>query len=125
MTVFCRAPRLNWLSWVCCYSVNTNVIVMLGVLGFSKHAAVDQLAELADLIEIGDRADTPSGKADNFINAIVQLNESFGIGAKLDAIRIPDITAIATRAVKEGAGYPVSKLMDQQECEQMIRAMCL
>lgn len=102
-----------------------NAIVMPEVLRFSKDTVVDQLAELADLIEIGDRADTPSMKADNFINAIVQLNESFGIGAKLDAIRIPDITAIATRAVKEGAGYPVPKLMDQQECEQMIRAMCL
>lgn len=102
-----------------------NAIVMPEVLRFSKDTAVDKLAELADLIEIGNSADTPSVKADNFINAIVQLNESFGIGATLDAIRIPDITAIATRAVKEGAGYPVPKLMDQQECEQMIRAMCL
>ncbi|MBQ0719145.1 MAG: iron-containing alcohol dehydrogenase [Gammaproteobacteria bacterium] len=102
-----------------------NAVVMPEVLRFSKDAVVDRLAELADLIELGNRADTPSIKADNFINAVVQLNESFGISAKLDAIRIPDITAIATRAVKEGAGYPVPKLMDQQECEQMIRAMCL
>lgn len=102
-----------------------NAIVMPEVLRFSKDTVVDQLAELADLIEVGDITDTPSMKADNFINAVVRLNESFGIGATLDAIQIPDITAIAARAVKEGAGYPVPKLMGQQECEQMIRAMCV
>ena len=102
-----------------------NAIAMPEVLRFSKDAVVDQLAELADLIEAGDSADTPSMRADSFINAIVELNASFGIAPTLDAIRIPDITGIARRAVKEGAAYPVPKLMDQQECEQMIRAMCV
>jgi alcohol dehydrogenase class IV len=102
-----------------------NAIVMPEVLRFSKDAVTDQLAELADLIDIGNSTDTASVKADHFITAIVQLNERLGIGTTLDAIRIPDITAIAARAVKEGAGYPVPKLMDQQECEQMIRALCV
>ena len=101
-----------------------NALVMPEVLRFSKDVAEARLAQLADLLELGKRSDSTSIKADNFINAVAQLNQTFDIGDKLDAIEDKDITAIAERAVKEGAGYPVPKLMDQQECEEMIRALC-
>ena len=101
-----------------------NALVMPEVLRFSKDAIVDRLAELADLLALGNTPDSPNVKADNFINAVAELNQTFGIGNKLDALQDKDITAIAERAVKEGASYPVPKLMDQQECEGMIRALC-
>ncbi len=101
-----------------------NAVVMPEVLRFSKDAVLDRLAELADLVALGDSTGSPNTKAGNFINAVVPLNESFGINTQLEAIRPADISAIASRAVKEGAGYPVPKLMDQDECETMIRALC-
>lgn len=101
-----------------------NALVMPEVLGFSKDAIAERLAELADMLALGNATDTNWTKADKFIKAIAELNETFGIGNKLDAIEEKDIAAIAKRAVKEGAGYPVPKLMDQEQCESMIRALC-
>ena len=100
-----------------------NALVIPEVLRFSKDAIIDRLAELADLLALGKSPDSPNVKADNFINAVAKLNQVFGIGNKLDTLQEKDITAIAERAVKEGASYPVPKLMDQQECERMIRAL--
>lgn len=102
-----------------------NAIVMPEVLRFTKSAVVDRLADLADLVGLGNASDSPSARADLFIDSVAQLNVSFGIGHKLGAIQAKDIRAIALRAVKEGAGYPVPKLMNQVECEEMIRALCV
>lgn len=101
-----------------------NAVVMPQVLHFSKTEIIPRLAELADLLELGSRRDAPAVKADSFIHAIEQLNETLGIGSKLATIKVSDISAIAAKATKEGAGYPVPRLMDQQQCEGMIRALC-
>lgn len=101
-----------------------NAVVMPQVLHFSKAAIIPRLAELADLLELGNRRDAPAVKADSFIRAVEELNEALGIGNKLAAIKLNDISAIAVKATKEGAGYPVPRLMDQQQCEGMIRALC-
>ena len=53
----------------------------------------------------------------------MQLNVSFGIGTTLEAIKDSDVSAIATRAVKEGSSMPVPKMMDQSECEALIRRL--
>ena len=102
-----------------------NAVVMPQVLKFSKAEIVPRLAELADLLELGQRHDPPATKADHFIQAIEQLNQALGIGPKLEAIKAQDIQAIAIKATSEGAGYPVPRLMDQQQCEDMIRALCV
>ena len=101
-----------------------NALVMPEVLRFSQDAMEDRLAELADLIALGSSTDSADKKAGIFIDAVAELNQTFGIGNKLDALQDKDITAIAERAVKEGASYPVPKLMDQQQCEGMIKALC-
>jgi alcohol dehydrogenase class IV len=101
-----------------------NALVMPEVLRFSKGAIDERLAELADLISLGKNSDTSDSKADKIISAIAELNEKFGIGNKLEALQEKDIAAIGEKAVKEGASYPVPRLMDQGECEAMIRALC-
>ncbi len=100
-----------------------NAVVLPEVLRFSKDKVEDRLAELADMLALSLPSDSVSTKADRFIEAIVQLNESFGIGTTLEAIKISDITAIAARAVKEGSGMPVPKMMDQNECETLIHSL--
>jgi len=53
------------------------------------------------------------------------LNQALGIGPKLEAIKAKDIQAIAVQATREGAGYPAPRLMDQRQCEDMIRVLCV
>ena len=84
----------------------------------------DKLAKMADLLELGSRSDANHVKAHAAIEAVAKLNEAVGIKHTLDVIKREDIPAIATRAVKEGATFPVPRLMDQQQCEDMIKAMC-
>ena len=100
-----------------------NAVVLPEVLRFSKDKIEGRLAELADMLSLGLPSDSVSTKADKFIEAVVQLNVSFGIGTNLEAIKASDVAAIATRAVKEGSGMPVPKMMDQDECETLIRTL--
>lgn len=100
-----------------------NAVVLPEVLRFSKEKIEDRLAELADMLSLGLPSDSVSTKADKIIEAIVQLNVSFGIGTTLEAIKDSDVSAIATRAVKEGSTMPVPKMMDQSECEALIRRL--
>jgi len=100
-----------------------NAVVLPEVLRFSKDKVEGRLAELADMLSLSLPSDSVGTKADKFIEAVVQLNVSFGIGTTLEAIKDSDVSAIATRAVKEGSGMPVPKMMDQNECETLIRAL--
>jgi alcohol dehydrogenase class IV len=100
-----------------------NAVVLPEVLRFSKDKIEGRLAELADMLSLSLPSDSVGTKADKFIEAVVQLNVSFGIGTTLEAIKASDVSAIATRAVKEGSGMPVPKMMDQNECETLIRAL--
>jgi alcohol dehydrogenase class IV len=100
-----------------------NAVVLPEVLRFSKEKIEDRLAELADMLSLGLPSDSVSTKADKIIEAIVQLNVSFGIGTTLEAIKDSDVSEIATRAVKEGSTMPVPKMMDQSECEALIRRL--
>jgi len=100
-----------------------NAVVLPEVLRFSKDKVEGRLAELADMLSLSLPSDSTGTKADKFIEAVVQLNVSFGIGTSLEAIKDSDVSAIATRAVKEGSGMPVPKMMDQAECESLIRSL--
>ena len=100
-----------------------NALVMPLVLRFSKEAAEQRLAELADLLALSEAGDSAAVNANKFIEAVAGLNETLAIGHKLEALQDSDISAIAKRAVKEGDGYPVPRLMDQGECEAMIRTL--
>ena len=100
-----------------------NAVVLPEVLRFSKDKIEGRLAELADMLSLSLPSDSTGTKADKFIEAVVQLNVAFGIGTTLEAIKASDVSAIATRAVKEGSGMPVPKMMDQVECETLIRSL--
>ena len=46
------------------------------------------------------------------------------IPEKFDCIKKEDVPTLVKRALKEGnPGYPVPKIMNAKECEQLIRQM--
>ena len=98
-----------------------NALVLPEILRFSKENIEGRLAELADMLSLTLPSDSAGTKADKFIEAVAQLNVTFGIGSTLEAIQSADVSAIAVRAIKEGSGMPVPKLMDERECEVIIR----
>lgn len=100
-----------------------NAMVMPLVLQFSRDAMAPRLAELADALQLGAASEPVELRAQRFIDAVVELNSTLGISAKLPAIRESEIAAIANRAVREGLGYPVAKLMNQRQCESLLRAL--
>ena len=67
---------------------------------------------------------TDAEKAEAFIESIKQLNRNMNIPDKFDMIKEEDIPTIVKRALKEGNPlYPVPKIMDEADCEAVIRRM--
>jgi alcohol dehydrogenase class IV len=63
-------------------------------------------------------------KAEAFIQRIKMLNKSMDIPDKFDFIKEEDIPILVKRALKEGnPGYPVPKIMNKSDCEQIIRSL--
>ena len=61
------------------------------------------------------------GKA--FIAAIRRLNENMNIPSTFDMIKEEDIPTLVHRALKEANPlYPVPKIMDEKDCEAVIRS---
>jgi alcohol dehydrogenase class IV len=97
-----------------------NAIALPHVLEFSKSAAVDRLARMAELIGVAGGSDAE--KAGAFIEAVRALKEKVGIPATLDALVASDIPGIAAHALAEAhMNYPVPRYMSQSECEALLR----
>ena len=63
-------------------------------------------------------------KANSFIHEIIKMNEVMNIPSKFDCIKNEDIPTLVKRILKEGnPGYPVPKIMNEKECEGIIRAL--
>ena len=62
------------------------------------------------------------GKA--FIAEIRRMNKAMNIPEKFDMIKEEDIPTLVERALKEGNPlYPVPKIMDEADCEAVIRRL--
>ena len=62
-------------------------------------------------------------KAKAYIAEIKRMNKAMNIPEKFDFIKEEDIPTLVKRALKEGnPGYPVPKIMDEKECEKVIRS---
>lgn len=93
------------------------------ILDFYGETAYARLAKLA--VISGVKTDgTDEEKAKAFIAEIRAMNARMNIPDGFDMIQEKDIPTIAARALKEGNPlYPVPKLMDQAQCEAMIRSL--
>lgn len=99
-----------------------NAIMLPHVLEFSRPDIVPQLARLAVRARVGRDGDREDDLAQNFLDAVHQLNRDLGIPTQLDALREADIPALAKAACHEAhTGYPVPRYMTQEICEDIIR----
>ena len=99
-----------------------NAVILPYVLEWYGPAAYKRLARLADLIGITKPEMSVEEKGKAFIAEISRMNKAMNIPEKFDFIKEEDMPTLVKRALKEGnPGYPVPKIMNAKDCEQVIR----
>ena len=99
-----------------------NAVILPHVLRFYGDSAAKPLAELANLVDIGNFNDSDEKKARLFIEAIDELNRKMGIPAKIQGIVNRDVPLMAKRALQEANPlYPVPKIMGKDEMFYMYQ----
>jgi alcohol dehydrogenase class IV len=100
-----------------------NAIILPYVLEYYGETAHKRLAKLAEIAGVKTTG-SDKEKAEAFIEAIKTLNKNMNIPDGFDMIQEKDIPVIVKRALKEGNPlYPVPKIMDEADCEAVIRRM--
>ena len=101
-----------------------NAVILPYVLEWYGKSVYKPLAKLANLIEITTPEMNNEEKAKAFIAEIKRMNKAMNIPEKFDFIKEEDIPILVSRALKEGnPGYPVPKIMNKKDCEQVIRSL--
>lgn len=101
-----------------------NAIVLPYILEFSKEDCRDRLARLAVVGGLGDSNDPAQVLADRFIEKVKEMNRNMDVPSQVAELKEEDISFIAKRALSEGnPGYPVPTLMNQSQCEAILRQM--
>jgi alcohol dehydrogenase class IV len=93
-----------------------NAVILPYVLEYYGEPVHKPLAELADLVGMGEASDSAKQKSDKFIEAIRKLNKSMNIPDKIRGIREEDIPLMIERALKEGNPlYPVPRILFKED----------
>ena len=101
-----------------------NAVILPYVLKWYGSSVYTPLAKLADLVKITNEGMTDEDKAKTFIASIEKMNKDMNIPDKFDFIKEEDIPTLVERALKEGnPGYPVPKIMEKEDMEQVIRSL--
>lgn len=100
-----------------------NAVILPYVLEYYGETAHKRLARLAEIANVKTDG-TDAEKAEAFIESIKGLNERMNIPNKFDMIKEEDIPTLVKRALKEANPlYPVPKIMDEADCEAVIRRL--
>ena len=100
-----------------------NAVILPYVLEYFGSTAYKRLARLAVISGV-KKEGTDAEKANAFIEEIKAMNKRMNIPDKFDFIKEEDIPTIVERALKEGNPlYPVPKIMDEADCEAVIRRL--
>ena len=101
-----------------------NAVILPHVLEWYGPCIYKRLAKLADLIGITKEDMSVEEKGKAYIEEIKRMNKAMNIPEKFDFIKEEDIPTLVKRALKEGnPGYPVPRIMNKKECEQVIRSI--
>lgn len=101
-----------------------NAVILPHMLEWYGSSVYKKLAKLADLIGLSKENQSEEEKAKAYIAEIKRMNKEMGIPETFDFIKEKDIPIIVNRAIKEGnPGYPVPKIMNAKECEQVVRSL--
>jgi len=99
----------------------TNATIMPYVLDRSRRDAEKKLAHLARICGMGQPADSDKTLSLLFIEAIRNLNKTFGIPTKIKELKEADFKLIAERALKEANPfYPVPTLMNKKDIIEIL-----
>ena len=97
-----------------------NAVILPYVLEAYGSAVYMSLAELADLVKIGQDLESDQEKANAFIAEIRAMNRRMGIPEKLEGIREDDIDMLAKRGGREANPlYPVPKIMRRDQLKEI------
>ena len=98
-----------------------NAVILPYVLEYFGESAYDRLAKLADVAGITNQSQSNEEKAKLFIAKIKEMNKNMNIPEHFDFIEDKDIPTLIERALKEGNPlYPVPKIMDENDCREVI-----
>jgi alcohol dehydrogenase class IV len=101
-----------------------NAIILPHVLRSCRQEAKEKLACLARAGGIGGESDSDEVLSHRFIEKIETMNRNMNIPTTIKELQEKEIPLIAERALKEAnPAYPVPRLMNQGECEALIRKM--
>lgn len=93
-----------------------NAVILPYVLEYFGESVYKPLAELAEVVSIGDAADTMEQRANKFIEAIKRFNKDMNIPEKISGINENDIPLMVERAFKEANPlYPVPRIMTKED----------
>ena len=103
-----------------------NAVILPHVLEWYGPCIYKKLAKLADLINLTDKNLSNEEKAKAYIAEIKRMNKAMNIPEKFDFIKEEDVPTLVKRALKEGnPGYPVPRIMNAKDCEQVIRSIMM
>ncbi len=98
-----------------------NAVILPYVLEYFGKSAYERLARLADVAGITNQSQSNEEKAKLFIAKIKEMNKNMNIPEHFDFIEDKDIPTLVERALKEGNPlYPVPKIMDENDCREVI-----
>ena len=101
-----------------------NAVILPYVLEWYGASIYKPLASLSDLIGLSKEGMSLEDKAKTYINEIRRMNQTMNIPDKFDFIKEQDIPTLVERALKEGnPGYPVPRIMNKKDCEEVIRKL--
>ncbi|MGF1761439.1 iron-containing alcohol dehydrogenase [Photobacterium sagamiensis] len=91
-----------------------NAVLLPMILRFLHPYCMKRMNELAAVIGLSD--------GEEFIDAVIELNQQLNIPTSFPELEASDIPLIAKRALAEAHGtYPVPGYMNQKQCESLLR----
>lgn len=102
-----------------------NAVLLPHVMAFSKSSCEKEFARLAELVNVCDKNESDSVKADKFIRSLFDLNKKLDIPDRLDKFEKMAIADIRKDAFKECHGtYPVPKYLTVKQAEDILAKVC-
>lgn len=102
-----------------------NAVLLPKTLEIYGESAYKKLKDVAIAFGVADRNTDEKTAAESFIKAVYEYNEKMGIPKTFPEIKRLDVPALAKLAAKEANPiYPVPKLMNAKEIEQIYYSVC-
>ena len=101
-----------------------NAIVLPYVLEYYKESIYKKLSEIAIYTGLGDEKEDNRILYNKVLNKIKDMNSNMNIPNKVNELRKNDFEIITKRVMKEGnPGYPVPKIMNEEECIEILKKL--